>query len=348
MSAHPPRTGLLAGGNWIVDHVKLLDGWPPQDALANILSQSWGNGGSPYNILKDLAKLGASFPLAAVGLVGDDADGHRILDDCRAHKIDTTRLRLTAGAPTSYSDVMTDTTTGRRTFFHQRGANALLSPAHFDFLTTPAKIFHLGYLLLLDDLDRLDADGIPRANSVLRRARAAGLLTSLDCVSEHSDRFRTVVTPTLPEVDILFVNDFEAEKLTGIPLRPAGSSANSGLDRSAAESAVRALLALGVRRHVILHFPEGACAASAGSASIVWQPSVRVPAASIAGAAGAGDAFAAGCLLALHDDRPLADALELGVCSAAVSLLHATCSESVRPAEEALAFGRTHGFHSPA
>ena len=48
------RKGLISGGNWIVDHVKLIDAWPDQDALANIRGQSWGNGGSAYNILKDI------------------------------------------------------------------------------------------------------------------------------------------------------------------------------------------------------------------------------------------------------------------------------------------------------
>jgi len=334
---HTPRSGLLAGGNWIIDHVKTLDGWPQQDALANIVAESWGNGGSPYNILKDLSRLGASFPLAGIGLVGDDADGQRIFYDCRRHGIDTAQLRSTSLAPTSYSDVMTDRTIGRRTFFHQRGANALLAPGHFDFSTTTAKVFHLGYLLLLDGLDALD-HGVPKARDVLRRAHASGLLTSLDCVSEASDRFSAVVKPVLPEVDVLFVNDYEAEQLTGLALGRGHT-----INRPAVEQAVRALLALGVRRHVILHFPEGACAASSDG-TVVWQPSVRVPAALIAGAAGAGDAFASGCLLSLHDDQPLAVALELGVCAAASSLLHATCSESVPSAGDALRFGRGHGF----
>ena len=339
--AAPRRIGILAGGNWIIDHVKVLDGWPQQDALANILSESWGNGGSPYNILKDLSRLGASFPLAGIGLVGDDADGQRIFADCRTHGIDTAQLRSTPLAPTSYSDVMTDRTTGRRTFFHQRGANALLAPAHFDFSTTSAKIFHLGYLLLLDGLDALD-HGIPKAREVLQRARTAGLLTSLDCVSEASDRFHAVAKPVLPEADVLFVNDYETEQLTGLAL-----GRGHAINRITVEQAARALLALGVRRHVIIHFPEGACAASSDG-TVVWQPSVRVPAALIAGAAGAGDAFASGCLLALHDDQPLAAALELGVCAAATSLLHPTCSESMLPAAEALSFGRRHGFHPPS
>ena len=34
------RSGILAAGNWIVDHVKLIDAFPDQDALSFILSQS--------------------------------------------------------------------------------------------------------------------------------------------------------------------------------------------------------------------------------------------------------------------------------------------------------------------
>jgi sugar/nucleoside kinase (ribokinase family) len=228
---------------------------------------------------------------------------------------------------------MTVRSTGRRTFFHDRGANAKLSSAHFDFSGVTARWFYLGYLLLLDTLDT-------QAAEVLGRARAAGLLTVLDCVSAAPERFSSVVTPVLPAVDVLFANDYEAEQLTGLAL-----GRGPALNRPAVEQAARALLALGVRRHVILHFPEGACAASADG-SLVWQASVRVPPALIAGAAGAGDAFAAGCLFGLHEEQPLADALKLGVCAAATSLLHPTCSESVRPCAETLAFGEAHGFRS--
>jgi sugar/nucleoside kinase (ribokinase family) len=328
----------MAGGNWIVDRVKLIDLWPAQDSLASIISESPGNGGSPYNILKDLSRLGASFPLEAVGLVGDDADGRWIREDCQAHHIDTTRLLVTPAAPTSYTDVMTVASTGRRTFFHQRGANALLAPGHFDFSTTTAQILHLGYLLLLDELDRLDEAGQPRAVEVLQRARQAGLRTSLDCVSENSDRFRTVVLPALREVDLLFANDFEAEKLTGVTIHSDGD-----WSQAAVEQAARVLLDGGVREWVVLHLPEAVHARSVRGESL-WQSSVQVPPAEIRGAAGAGDAFAAGVLLGWHEAWPMAQALKLGVCAAAASLAHPTCSESVRSAADCLALGERHGF----
>jgi sugar/nucleoside kinase (ribokinase family) len=335
------RHGIIAGGNWIVDRVKTIDLWPPQDSLASILAESIGNGGSPFNILKDLARLGATFPLEAVGLVGDDVNGTWIREECRVHGIDARQLRTTADAPTSYTDVMTVGSTGRRTFFHQRGANALLAPEHFDFSATRAKIFHLGYLLLLDELDRLEPGGKPRAAEVFMRARAAGLRTSLDCVSENSDRFRTVVSPVLPLVDVLFANDLEAEKLTGEVLHREGA-----FDAAAVERAAAALLASGVRAWVIIHFPEAVYARSVAGESL-WQGSVRVPPGAIRGAAGAGDAFAAGVLLGWHDDLPMPRALELGVCAAAASLEHPTCSESVHRAAECLALGQRHGFREP-
>jgi sugar/nucleoside kinase (ribokinase family) len=333
------RKGLISGGNWIVDHVKLIDTWPAQDALASIKSQSQGTGGSPYNILVDLAILGAPFPLSAAGLVGEDNDGRSILSDCRNRGIDTKQLLTTTEASTSYTDVMTVESTGRRTFFHQRGANARLDVGHFDFTNTTAKLFHFGYLLLLDRLDTLE-NGVPRCCEVLKRARAAGLRTSVDCVSEDSQRFKAIVGPTLPLVDVLFINDFEAERLTGLSL---GRGAN--IKRSAVVEAGRKLIADGVKQWVVIHFPEGSYAHDAKGNGI-WQASLKLPKDWIAGAAGAGDAFAAGCLYGIHEEWPMAESLKLGVCCAAASLSHPSCTAGVRSLKESLALADKFGFQT--
>ncbi|HVU25621.1 MAG TPA: PfkB family carbohydrate kinase [Opitutus sp.] len=332
------RAGIIAGGNWVVDHVKVIDAWPEQETLATVLDEAWGNGGGPYNVLKNLARLGAAFPREAIGRLGDDAEGRRIRADCAAHGIDVAQLRVTADAPTSYTDVMTVAGSRRRTFFHQRGANARLAPEDFDFSRTPAKWFYLGYLLLLDRLDECAADGAPRARDVFRRARAAGLKTALDCVSGAEDGFRRIVAAVLPEVDVLFANDEEAEKLSGVAL-----GRGAALDRPAVERAAAAILRGGVHEWVIVHFPAGVCACHVAGERL-WQPAVKFPAGEIGGTAGAGDALAAGVLLGLHDGWPMARALELGVCAAAASLRHPTCSESVESAAACLALGRRHGF----
>src|SRR5512137_1356117 len=90
--------GLMAGGNWIIDQVKIIDVYPQPEQLGNIRGQSQGTGGAPYNVLIDLARSGAPFPLYAAGLVGKDTLGQQILDTCRQHKIDVRHLGMTPKA----------------------------------------------------------------------------------------------------------------------------------------------------------------------------------------------------------------------------------------------------------
>lgn len=341
MSSTANRSGILAGGNWIIDHVKIVDRYPEQDALASILSESTGTGGSPYNVLVNLAKLGASFPLEGAGLVGEDGDGHAILEDCKRFGIDASQLRSTANAGTSYTDVMTVKSTGRRTFFHYRGANAELSEAHFDLAASRAKVFHLGYLLLLDTLDEFAPDGSTGAARLLRQARSLGFRTSLDVVSEDSDRFVKIVTPALPFVDYLIVNEFEASRSTGVKVTVDGKIRFDLLSQAAAK-----LLEAGVGEWVVIHCPEGALARGATGEETI-HGSVIVPAGEIAGTAGAGDAFAAGVLMGLHDDRPIRECLKMGVCAAASNLTDPTCTGGILPMDVCLRRGEERGFRTP-
>jgi hypothetical protein len=114
---------------------------------------------------------------------------------------------------------MTEKATGRRTFFHARGANALWAGAGLGFKKIRARIFHLAYLLLLDALDLPDDEFGTKAARLLAAAQAAGLKTSVDVVSEDSNRFARVVTPALKFVDYCILNEIEAGKTTGFKLR---------------------------------------------------------------------------------------------------------------------------------
>lgn len=336
-----PRSGFLAGGNWIVDQVKIIDVFPQREQLANIRRQSQGTGGAPYNVLRNLARLGAKFPLAAAGLVGDDALGREILGDCRAHKIDTRHLHVSPRAPTSYTDVMTEAHGGHRTFFHARGANALWNGGDLNFKKARARIFHLGYLLLLDALDQPDAVYGTRAARLLAAAQAAGLKTSVDVVSEDSSRFPKIVQPALKHVDYCILNEIEAGKTTGFKIR----AADGRLDTVALRHATGALLQQGVREVVVVHFPEGGFARTRRGED-VWQSSLKLPANFIAGTAGAGDAFCAGVLFGLHEGWDLPRCLKTGVCVAAASLSDATCTEGVKSMSACLALGKKFGFRS--
>jgi sugar/nucleoside kinase (ribokinase family) len=335
------RHGILCGGNWIIDQVKLIDVYPQREQLANIRRQHQGTGGAPYNVLVDLARLGAGLPLSAAGFVGKDALGEIILADCKKHKIDTRHLRATADADTSYTDVMTEESNGRRTFFHFRGANALWKGEDLDWDRVKARLFHLGYLLLLDTLDEPDAKFGTKAARLLAAAQEAGLKTSVDVVSEDSDRFPRIVQPALKFVDYCILNEIEAAKTTGFKIRlPDGVLDTVGLRHAAG-----ALLQQGVRELVIIHFPEGAFARTRKGED-VWQSSVKLPDKLIAGTAGAGDAFCAGALLGLHEGWSLAQCLEVGVCVAAMSLTHPTCTGGMKPLRDCLALGKKFGFRA--
>jgi sugar/nucleoside kinase (ribokinase family) len=333
------RQGVLAGGNWILDQVKVVDVFPQPERLANIQSRHQGTGGAPYNVLLDLAKLGAAFPLLGAGLVGDDDAGRAILADCAAHQVDCRFLKTTPKAATSFTDVMTEAANGRRTFFHFRGANALWDGADLDFAKTKARLFHLGYLLLLDALDGPDKKWVTRSAALLQRAQEAGLKTSVDLVSEDSDRFAKVVHPALKFTDYLIINEIEAGKTSGFKIRqPDGR-----LDTVSLRHAAGALLQLGVKETVVIHFPEGAFARTRKGED-VWQSSLKVPAKDIKGTAGAGDAFCAGTLYGLHEGWELTKSLQTGVAAAAACLQDATCTGGLRPLAACQALTKKYGF----
>jgi sugar/nucleoside kinase (ribokinase family) len=335
-----PLSGILAGGNWIVDKLKLIDTYPQQDALANILSESIGNGGSPFNILIDLANLGAKFPLAGVGLIGADTDGGWISAQCAKHQINSKQLRTHPTAHTSYTDVMTVQSTARRTFFHQRGANAFLDDSDFDFESSTPRIFHLGYLMLLDHLDQPDPTFGTVAARVLQRAKAAGCQTSIDLVSEDSDRFKQIVLPALPYVDYCFLNEFEIERTTGVMVREP-----NGVNLLALQNAAQLLIEVGVREWVVVHFPEGACALGRDG-QMRTQGSLKIPQTRIVGTVGAGDAFAAGVLYGLHEGHSIESALHYGVCVAASCLCGAGASDGIRHLDECLKIENEFGVEA--
>ncbi len=316
------RQGIIAAGNFIVDRVKIIDQFPAQDTLASILSQADSNGGGPYNLLKDLALMQVSYPLHAAGLIGSDSAGKWILHDCEAHHISTTLLEVSPDYSTSYTDVMTVESNGRRTFFHQRGANAHFSGSNIPFADSTSKIFHLGYLLLLDHLDSFAPDGRTHAAHLLARASAAGLTTSVDLVSAAHPHFREIVLSALPHADFLFLNEIEAEHLLGHPIA-VGAPAEIA-------AAASALLTHGTRHTVTLHTAAHAVSVCR-SGEIHHQAALQIPPETLRGTNGAGDAFAAGFLHAIHEELSIPAALALAVRVAAASLTHPTPSGGIDP-----------------
>ena len=337
------RRGIAGGGNWIIDRLYICDRWPQEETLSNIVREELGTGGAPYNCLLDIAKFaldtGAGpILLEAIGLIGDDPNGRFIQSDCADNGIDTSALVVTDQAPTSYTNVMVVKDTGRRTFFHNRGANALFGSEHVPIDQITARLVHFGYLLLLDRMDEADDEFGTVAARILKQFQDAGIETSIDVVSEDSDRFPQIVKPALKYTDYAILNEFEAGKTTGHELKPDGK-----VDIEALRASTQALLDLGVGRLVCVHMPEGGYVLTADGCE-VWQPSLQLPPGYIKGSAGAGDAFCAGMLLGIHERWEIEKSLLLAVCAAAMSLSEPGCTEACTNLADTLALAEKHPF----
>lgn len=339
------RLGIATAGNWIVDRVKLIDHWPEEETLALIGDEKRGGGGGPYNCIADLANLGVSYPLTGVGCVGDDSDGAWIRADLEARRICHRWIRA-VDAPTSYTDVMSVSATGRRTFFHCHGANARFGPEHVPYGELTARVVHLAYLLLLVRLDERDPEHGTVGARVLAGLKETGVTTCLDVVSEDSPRVPEVVIPALRYVDCFVCNELEAGVITGLTTRTKSISAGgdshlpepqvvSHLNGDGVRRAAARLIELGVREQVVIHMPEGGYALRRDGTER-FQPSLQVPQSDIAGANGAGDAFCAGVLHGLHEAWALDRTLELAVATAAASLRDPTTTAGVGTLAEIL------------
>lgn len=317
---------LVIAGTILADVIKTIPTYPDAGKLVQISSITRAVGGAVPNTAIDIATLDPSFPVRVFGRVGNDEYGTYVTSRMKQAGIDTSAVIVSKTAPTSFTDVMS-VEGGERTFFTLAGANDELDIEDFDFDRLAPLHLHLGYLLLLGALDKPDAEYGSRAARLLASAVSRGIPTSIDLISEPGDRYSRVVVPALPYVDYLIINEIEAAHLSGTALPDTGPDAETL--RTLAER----LLALGVRKKVILHCPTlGVCLDKNRRFTAV--PSLSLPAGYIAGTTGAGDAFCAASLYALlHglDDR---DVLSLASCAAAANLSAADSVSGMRPLAE--------------
>jgi sugar/nucleoside kinase (ribokinase family) len=110
---------------------------------------------------------------------------------------------------------VTEEATGRRTFFHARGANALWD-GRTEFQKNESPHFLSRLSALARCLDNPMRKVRHQAARLLAAAQEAGLKTSVDVVSEDSDRFARIVVPALKYVDYCILNEIEAGKTTGL------------------------------------------------------------------------------------------------------------------------------------
>ncbi len=309
------KYGITFAGNITADCVKMIDDFPSKGMHCTIHSESHAVGGLVPNTAINLAKIDAELPIDAVGRVGNDDSGRYVVSEMRRYGIHTDGILISEAESTSYSDVMTIKSTGERTMFHHRGANREFSPADIDVSALRCKMFHVGYILLLDQFDAPDAEYGTAMARFLKSLQDAGIKTSFDVVSEHGASFAEKVMPALKYTDNAIMNEIEGCAVVGIEPRDE----NGALLIDHVKQAMQAILERGVSERVILHCPEAGFILNRNG-SFTHVPSLKLEEGYIQGTVGAGDAFCAGCLYGIYHDFSDRDILRFAAAAAACNL----------------------------
>ena len=306
------KNGIAIAGSILVDNINEISAYPKSGELTQIRSVQKSVGGCVPNVAIDLKRLCPDLTVKAVGKIGNDENGEYVKETLSSSGVEIQDIGVAADK-TSFTEVMS-VTGGQRTFFTYAGASADFGASDVDLDGLGVKMLHLGYFLLLDKMD--NGDGL----ALLKQAKEKGVKTSIDLVSENLDRY-SLVLPCLPYVDNLIINEVEAGGMTGI----APTKENLVV-------MAQKLKQLGVRERVIIHTPEvGVCVSEDG---VQLVPSYSIPADFIVGTTGAGDAFCAGALLGIYQNKSDAEILEFASAAAVAALSSADATSGLRTEKE--------------
>lgn len=308
------RRGIAFAGNILADVVKTIERYPEAGMLCDILQISRSVGGCVPNTAINMARIDRAVPLAAIGRVGDDADGGFVVSQMQSYGIDCSRVSVSKDVPTSFSDVMS-LPSGERTFFHARGANAAFSPKDVDLDNVDSQILHIGYILVLDAFDQPDEQYGTVMARFLHAAQHNGIKTSIDVVSREGADYKGKVLPALPYCHYVIINEVESSMLFDLP--PYDEQGKLLIDNI--RQTAQKMAACGVREKVIIHCKQAGFCYDVQSQSFTVVPSLLLDPQQIRGSVGAGDAFCAGCLYALYkgwdDEKMLAFASGAAACN---------------------------------
>ena len=264
------KAGVICSGSIVYDTLA-----HPVDRLA------WGTtrvaerlehavGGNAANTSQALGILGT--PVRILGAVGTDHAARFILAQLTAAGVDTRFLQESA-RPTAETVALVNSV-GERHFLHRLGASEdafQRAPEFTGEICDGMSHYHFATFFLLPNVRKTGPE-------MLRRARLAGLTTSLDTGWDPSGEWLAALAPCLEQLDILFMNEDEAFHITGSRDPKEGA-------RIAHSKGVRtAVMKLGAR----------GCAIFTGD-DAVWCPAFKVRALDTTGA---GDCFVAGFLTA--------------------------------------------------
>lgn len=321
------RKGIAFAGTTAVDEIKKIEKYPKISELTTIKSISRSNGGAVTNCGISMAKIDPALPIEVIALLGDDEKG-RFLQEVLANypNIDQSQVKVLGDTP--FTDVFQEESGQTRTFFAYKGNMALFDEQAINLKNLKSSILHIAYILLLDALDQEDSEYGTKMAKVLKEAQELGIKTSIDIVSENSNRYEKLVPPSLKYTNYCVINELEAGNSVGISLRNHADQLIIG----DIKKVLVKLKDFGVKDWVVIHCPEG----SFGFDGMEFYsiPSLMLDSKKIKGTVGAGDAYVAGVLYGAVKEFSLPEAMKIGTAAAASSLLAEDSTSGVQSFEQ--------------
>lgn len=311
------KTGIAVAGTVLVDKINEIAAYPNCGELTKIIGLDKSVGGCVPNVGIDLKKIDPELSVYAVGKTGTDDDGEYVRRVLKDNGLDISGIKAAENDRTSFTEVMS-VRGGQRTFFTYAGADGGFTADDISFDSITPRMLHLGYFLLLKKVD--EGEGV----RILKKAIDCGIETSIDLVSENSDRY-LLVLPALEYTDYLIINETEAGKLAGIEPKTENLKAIA-----------LKLKGMGVRKKVIIHMRD--CALCCSDAGITVTGSVDIPREQIKGTTGAGDAFCAGALYAIYKNKDDDEILDFASSAAIMALTSADATGGLCKEEEIIKF----------
>lgn len=330
--------GIFVAGNIIADIVKNIDCYPEKGMMSYVTNSVVSVGGCVPNTSITLAKIDKDISLFAGGKIGNDYNGKFIVSKLENHNINCENIKLSDNRQTSSSDVMSEIG-GERTFFHCKGANAEYSPADIDIDNINCDMFHIGYIHLLDEFDRYDADYGTVMARFLADLQNHGVKTSIDVVSDSTANYKERIIPALKYCDYAIMNEVECTKLTD--LSPYDEKENLNIQNI--QKTMEYMAECGVRSKVIIHCKKAGFCLDVPTKQFTMVPSLNIPKEKIKGSVGAGDAFCAGCLYGLYKGFGDQQILEFASGSAASNLFADNSVDGILSANEIYALINKYG-----
>ncbi len=306
----------LCAGIIVADHVCApIDTLPDAGQLVLTAGTKLTLGGCAANVAVDLVRCGRT--AAVAGVVGSDPLGEFSANFLSAAGVDVAPLRRHATLPTS-STLIVNVRGQDRRFIHCTGASDGFDPDQVSRdLIARARVLYLGGYCITDTWP------VDKVAALLRDARAADTRTVLDVVIPKAGDYWSRIAPLLRHVDLFLPNDDEARAITGIadPLEQALRFRSAGAREVIITLGERGLLALGEET------------LRAGRFDVEFVDGT-----------GSGDAFAAGYILGLLEDRPFRERLAMGSALGASCVRAAGATTGVFTRDELASFLHAHAI----